>query len=80
MKVVPIVDAADIPAMLRKLAADIESGEVSCERISLVAGFTVACYGPVSGDVAAEKAIFDFTYGIHAVMGYPVQAKLTGDI
>ena len=63
----------------KKLADRIESGEVACDRITLIAGSSVYCWGPVSQDRAAEGAVFDMTWGIHYMMGLPVKVQLEMD-
>lgn len=80
MKVVPIVQCADIPKMLRDLAERIESGEDECDRVTVIAGSSVMCFGPVDECRAAEGAIFDMTFGIHAMMALPAMLKLDGEL
>lgn len=74
-----ICPAADVPKMLRELADYIESGEESIDRVTVIYGANVACYGPVSQDRAAEGAVFDMTWGIHYMMGLPVKVQLEMD-
>lgn len=79
LKIVPISPCANIPAMLRKLADEIEEGAIICDRVTLIAGREVRCFGPVDDARAAEQAIFDMTWGIHRLMSYPAMVALDED-
>jgi hypothetical protein len=64
--------------MLRRLADDIERSEVKPERVTLITGFSVYCYGPASDERATEQAVLDMTWGIHHLMAM-ARDSLDGD-
>ena len=76
MKIVQICGASHTPDRLRGLAKALEEKGNPHQRVTVVVGTDVYCWGPVSEDRAAEGAIFDLTYAIHKMMGAPVKHAL----
>ena len=65
---VPIKGNINIAKVLRDIAEEIESGDIVCDHVTVIAGSEVYCLGLVSDSKSAESAIFDMTYGIHKIM------------
>lgn len=65
---VPIKGNMNIAKVLRDIADEIENGDITCDHVTVIAGFEVYCLGPVDDCRAAESAIFDMTFGIHKLM------------
>lgn len=71
--VTPIKANINIAKVLRSIADQIESGEIPCDHVTIIAGFEVYCAGPLDDCRAAESAIFDMTFGIHKLMSETVK-------
>ena len=58
----------NVPLALRNIADSIESGEIDVDDCTVIAGSDVFHIGTVSDSDAAEKAVWNMTYGIHKMM------------
>jgi len=66
--VVHIRPCADVVQGLRNLADDIESGEFSCDNITLIMNSEISQLGQFSAERSAEKAVFDMVFGLSKIM------------
>lgn len=64
----------NIPLMLRKIAAQVESGEIDSDQCTLIIGTEVYQLGEFDDGRAAESAIFAMNFGIHKLMRAGVKA------
>lgn len=69
--VFPIKACADVVATLRRIADDIESGDIEVDGVTIIAGSRIYHCGQVDDGRAAVNAVFDMTVGL-ALMMRPV--------
>lgn len=58
----------DIPAGLRKIAEEIEKGEIEAKSITLSTGDDLFHLGDVSNELAKKNAVFNLQSGMHNLM------------
>ncbi|MEE9459634.1 MAG: hypothetical protein V3V84_07725 [Candidatus Bathyarchaeia archaeon] len=68
MEIVSIIPSINIADTLRRIAEDIDDGDISADNCTLIIGTEVYHLGPVCDDVAARDAVFNMTMGIHKLM------------
>jgi len=64
----PIKACADVVATLRRIAEDIESGEMEVDGVTIIAGTAIFHCGQVDDGRAAVNAVFDMTVGLALMM------------
>jgi len=67
-KITHLKPFTNIPDSLRSIADEVESGLFKDESCTLIIGTDVFHLGTFHDDAAAEKAIWDMTYGIYKLM------------
>lgn len=67
-KLIQIKPCGNAPLALRNIADQMESGEISAEECTVIAGIDVFHCGELDDGRAAESAIFNMTMGIHKLM------------
>ncbi len=63
-----IKQCANAPLTLRNIADQMESGELDCEEVTVIAGLDIFHCGGVDDSRAVENAVFNMTMGIQILM------------